>query len=95
MTKFLALNIALLRLNLSVRPVCGLVCQMALSIGMIASFAGALIGPGMAQAQSNLKSRPVDYIVAVVNSEPITNNEVQNLKLRLEKQLQPGTAAGP
>jgi len=93
MTKFLALNIALLRLNLSVRPVCGLVCQMALSIGMIASFAGALIGPGMAQAQSNLKSRPVDYIVAVVNSEPITNNEVKNLKLRLEKQLQPGTAA--
>lgn len=93
MTKFLALNIALLRLNLSVRPVCGLVCQMALSIGMIASFAGALIGPGMAQAQSNLKSRPVDYIVAVVNSEPITNNEVQNLKLRLEKQLQSGTAA--
>jgi len=93
MTKFLALNIALLRLNLSVRPVCGLVCQMALSIGMIASFAGALIGPGMAQAQSYLKSRPVDYIVAVVNSEPITNNEVQNLKLRLEKQLQSGTAA--
>jgi peptidyl-prolyl cis-trans isomerase SurA len=30
--------------------------------------------------------------VAVVNSEPITNNEVQNLKLRLEKQLQPGSA---
>jgi peptidyl-prolyl cis-trans isomerase SurA len=64
-----------------------------LTIGMIASFAGALIGPGLAQAQSNLKSRPVDYIVAVVNSEPITNNEVKNLKLRLEKQLQPGTAA--
>jgi peptidyl-prolyl cis-trans isomerase SurA len=65
----------------------------ALNIGMIASFLVALIGPGMAQAQSNLKSRSVDYIVAVVNSEPITNNEVQNLKLRLEKQLQPGTAA--
>ena len=66
---------------------------LTLSIGMIASFAGALIGPSQAQAQSNLKSRSVDYIVAVVNSEPITNNEVQNLKLRLEKQLQPGTAA--
>ncbi len=64
----------------------------ALNIGMIASFLVALIGPGMAQAQSNLKSRSVDYIVAVVNSEPITNNEVQNLKLRLEKQLQPGVA---
>ena len=65
----------------------------ALNIGMIASFLVALIGPGMAQAQPSLKSRSVDYIVAVVNSEPITNNEVQNLKLRLEKQLQPGTAA--
>jgi peptidyl-prolyl cis-trans isomerase SurA len=65
----------------------------ALNIGMIASFLVALIGPGMAQAQSNLRSRSVDYIVAVVNSEPITNNEVQNLKLRLEKQLQPGTVA--
>ena len=65
----------------------------ALNLGMIASFLVALIGPGMAQAQSNLKSRSVDYIVAVVNTEPITNNEVQNLKLRLEKQLQPGTVA--
>ena len=64
-----------------------------LTIGMSASFLVALIGPGLAQAQTNLKSRSVDYIVAVVNSEPITNNEVQNLKLRLEKQLQPGAAA--
>jgi peptidyl-prolyl cis-trans isomerase SurA len=64
-----------------------------LTIGMIASFLVALIGPGLAQAQTHLKSRPVDYIVAVVNSEPITNNEVKNLKLRLEKQLQPGVAA--
>jgi peptidyl-prolyl cis-trans isomerase SurA len=64
-----------------------------LTIGMIASFLVALIGLGLAQAQTHLKSRPVDYIVAVVNSEPITNNEVKNLKLRLEKQLQPGVAA--
>ena len=93
MTKFFVFNTALLRLNLSVRAVCGLVCQVALSIGMIVSFLGALIGPSLVQAQSNLKARPIDYIVAVVNSEPITNNEVQNLKLRLEKQLQPGTSA--
>jgi peptidyl-prolyl cis-trans isomerase SurA len=31
--------------------------------------------------------------VAVVNSEPITNNEVQSLKLRLSKQLPPGSPA--
>ncbi|MEY3778897.1 MAG: Chaperone SurA precursor [Pseudomonadota bacterium] len=42
-------------------------------------------------AQGPVKSRPADYIVAVVNSEPITNNEVQNLKLRLEKQVVPGS----
>ena len=44
-----------------------------------------------AQAQSNVKVRAADFIVAVVNSEPITNNEVQALKSRLEKQLPPGT----
>jgi peptidyl-prolyl cis-trans isomerase SurA len=93
MTKFLALNTALLRLNLSARPLGSFICQAALGIGMTASFLGALIGPGLVQAQSNLKARPVEYIVAVVNSEPITNNEVQNLKLRLEKQLQPGAVA--
>ena len=51
---------------------------------------GAISCAGLAQAQSNVKARPADYIVAVVNSEPITNNEVQNLKLRLQKQLPPG-----
>ena len=44
-----------------------------------------------AHAQTPVKVRPADYIVAVVNSEPITNNEVQNLKLRLEKQAIPGS----
>ena len=50
----------------------------------------ALAVPGWAQAQSNVQARSADYIVAVVNSEPITNKEVQNLKLRLQKQLPPG-----
>ena len=44
-----------------------------------------------AHAQTNAKARPADFIVAVVNSEPITNNEVQALKSRLEKQLPPGS----
>lgn len=44
-----------------------------------------------AHAQSAVKARPADFIVAVVNSEPITNNEVQTLKSRLEKELPPGT----
>ncbi len=42
------------------------------------------------QAQTSVKARSADFIVAVVNSEPITNNEVQALKARLEKELPPG-----
>jgi peptidyl-prolyl cis-trans isomerase SurA len=45
----------------------------------------------LVHAQGPAKARPADFIVAVVNSEPITNNEVQNLKLRLEKQALPGS----
>ena len=74
--------------NLSAGQASGRLIQVVLSMGITASFLGA----NLVHAQSNVKARSVDYIVAVVNSEPITNNEVQNLKLRLEKQLQPGTA---
>jgi peptidyl-prolyl cis-trans isomerase SurA len=42
-------------------------------------------------AQPSLNVRPADFIVAIVNSEPITNNEVQSLKNRLEKQASPGS----
>ncbi len=44
-----------------------------------------------AQAQTSAKARPADFIVAVVNSEPITNNEVQALKARLQQEMPPGT----
>jgi len=74
--------------NLSAGQASGRLIQVVLSMGITASFLGA----NLVHAQSNVKARSVDYIVAVVNSEPITNNEVQNLKLRLEKQLQPGSA---
>ena len=43
------------------------------------------------QAQTSVKARPADFIVAVVNSEPITNNEVQALKARLQQEMPPGT----
>ena len=93
MTKFFAPNSALRHSYLSAPPASTRLFQVVLSIGFAATCLGHLIWPGLVQAQSNLKSRPVDYIVVVVNSEPITNNEVQNLKLRLEKQLQPGATA--
>jgi len=44
-----------------------------------------------AQAQTNVKARSADFIVAVVNSEPITNYEVQALKSRLQKEMPLGT----
>ena len=47
--------------------------------------------PFSTQAQTNVKARSADFIVAVVNSEPITNNEVQALKSRVQKELPPGT----
>ena len=92
MTKFFALNFAMRRSNLCALPASDRRFQVLLSMVITASLTGTLFGPGLAKAQGSLKARSVDYIVAVVNSEPITNNEVQNLKLRLEKQLQPGTA---
>lgn len=45
-----------------------------------------------AQAQGPVKARAAEFIVAVVNSEPITNSEVQSLKLRIEKQA---ASSGP
>ena len=57
--------------------------SLSLFITMVFSFA--------ALAQTAVKARPADFIVAVVNSEPITNNEVQALKSRLENELPPGT----
>jgi peptidyl-prolyl cis-trans isomerase SurA len=89
MTNFFATNSRLRYSTLSAVQASGRLLQVVLSMGITASF----LGTNLVHAQSNVKARPVDYIVAVVNSEPITNNEVQNLKLRLEKQLQPGTAA--
>jgi peptidyl-prolyl cis-trans isomerase SurA len=88
MTNFFATNSRMRHSNLSAGQASGRLIQVVLSMGITASFLGA----NLVHAQSNVKARSVDYIVAVVNSEPITNNEVQNLKLRLEKQLQPGTA---
>ncbi|WP_332814822.1 peptidylprolyl isomerase [Ramlibacter sp.] len=49
-----------------------------------------------APARAPAGPRPADYIVAVVNSEPITNNEVRTRLLRFEQQLaQEGAAIPP
>jgi peptidyl-prolyl cis-trans isomerase SurA len=63
---------------------CSALVRLALGMGLSLSL-------GYACAQNT--SRTADFIVAVVNSEPITNNEVQALKVRIEKQLPPGSPA--
>ena len=57
----------------------------------------ALVGLNLAHAQGPSPAKPVatrsvDFIVAVVNSEPITNSEVQQRRLRLAAQWPEGTA---
>jgi peptidyl-prolyl cis-trans isomerase SurA len=54
------------------------------------------IGARPAPAAADRGPRAADYIVAVVNSEPITNNEVRTRMLRYEQQLaQQGAALPP
>jgi peptidyl-prolyl cis-trans isomerase SurA len=45
------------------------------------------LGTGRAAAEPQRGPRPADFIVAVVNSEPITNNEVRTRMVRYEQQL--------
>jgi peptidyl-prolyl cis-trans isomerase SurA len=47
----------------------------------------ALACTAAAQAQSTAPIRSADYIVAVVNSEPVTNAEVQAMRQRLVREL--------
>ena len=70
------------KLHIGVRPVL-LACAVGLS-------ALGSVGPVAAQVPKAILQ--ADFIVAVVNSEPITNNEVQALRSRLEKQLPPGAS---
>lgn len=84
------------------RPPLAALLLLVLSIG--AAWAqtrppGQLRLPGFtsaAPAGSAIGQRQADYIVAVVNSEPITNNEVRARMLRTEQQMaQQGTQAPP
>lgn len=64
----------------------------------LACLLGGLLGnAGLAQAQSASSAKPVasrsaDFIVAVVNSEPITNHEVVQQRARMDAQWPAGAA---
>jgi len=74
---------------------------LAMAAAAVAAPAGAQLraSPDLGSvrsAPSSTAQRPADYIVAVVNSEPITNNEVRTRMLRFERQLvQQGAALPP
>ena len=78
----------------------GIVLALTLVALILPASAQTLRLPGAARAVSvpstaaaDADSRPGDFIVAVVNSEPITNNEVQTRLARIEQQLsRQGTA---
>ena len=91
MTKFFALNFTLAHSGIGALKSFARPFQKKKGLAVSIALFGALACPGLLQAQSNAQTRLADYIVAVVNSEPITNKEVQTLKLRLQKQLPPGT----
>jgi peptidyl-prolyl cis-trans isomerase SurA len=63
----------------------------ALALHLPAAAQGLRIGPfpgaGSPARPADNTPRPADYIVAVVNSEPITNNEVRSRMSRFERQL--------
>ena len=82
-------------------PLCVLVLLMAgasvyaqglRQSGQLQFSAPALAAPGQGSSGSQ---RQADFIVAVVNSEPITNNEVRGKMLRAEQQLTQQGAAMP
>jgi peptidyl-prolyl cis-trans isomerase SurA len=91
MTKLLALNSTQTRSGVSKLENLPRPFQKKKGLAISIVLCSALACPALLQAQSNVQTRSADYIVAVVNSEPITNKEVQILKLRLQKQLPPGT----
>ena len=71
---------------------CGAVHAQTLkpSPGLFSLPATSLGGAGAARPQ-----RAADFIVAIVNSEPVTNNEVRNGMLRAEQQLTQSGAVMP
>jgi peptidyl-prolyl cis-trans isomerase SurA len=73
----------------------------ALAFALPAGAQGLRVSPQLGAARSTPRiadntPRPADFIVAVVNSEPITNNEVRTQVFRAEQQLtQQGQAVPP
>lgn len=80
-----ALRCQLLAVVLSVLPAAGVQAQtLRPSTGPLRQFGGPAGGGALPNAGAQ---RSADFIVAVVNSEPLTNNEVRGKMLRAEQQM--------
>lgn len=78
-----------------------MLCALAMSLAAPASaqslkLTGQMLDSAARATPPPDSSRTVDYIVALVNSEPVTNNEVRQRLLRIEQQsAQQGVALPP
>ena len=84
-------------LSLALRLACaGLLAALALPAAPQGLRITPQLGTRPAQRPADTGPRAADFIVAVVNSEPITNNEVRTRMARFEQQLaQQGASAPP
>jgi peptidyl-prolyl cis-trans isomerase SurA len=86
-------------MNQRLRILCLACAAQALALAAPAFAQGLRIAPQLGAPRPAARDntpRPADYIVAVVNSEPITNNEVRSRMVRFEQQLaQQGQALPP
>jgi peptidyl-prolyl cis-trans isomerase SurA len=76
-------------------PLLGVQAQGLKPSGLLQMPSFAASAP-VAGRTSAATQRPADFIIAIVNSEPITNNELRTKLIRTEQQiLQQGTALPP
>ena len=77
-----------------------LACSLAAAVlasAMLAQAQGLRTSPNLnlGRAAQDTSQRSADFIVAIVNSEPVTNQEVRNRMLQLEQQLNARGGAMP
>jgi peptidyl-prolyl cis-trans isomerase SurA len=73
----------------------GCLCLAALSVNVHAQGLRTSPNLNLGRAAQDTSQRSADFIVAIVNSEPITNQEVRNRMLQLEQQFSARGAAMP
>jgi peptidyl-prolyl cis-trans isomerase SurA len=68
---------------------------LAATTALPAAAQGLRVGPQLNLRPADNQPRAADYIVAIVNSEPVTNNEIRSRTQRFEQQLRQQGATVP